>query len=167
MHAKLIVFAVCLFVPALPARAQDELWREIVSTHNVYRLQARVPPMAWDDALAREAAGWAMHLGRTMQLQHSPWSIRREEGENLYMGSSGSLSAGEMVDQWGAERRDYSGGVFPHVSRTGQFQSVAHYTQMVWRDTRRVGCGMARAQGWDILVCRYSSPGNVIGQPVY
>jgi hypothetical protein len=37
---------------------------------------------------------------------------------------------------------------------------------VVWRTTARVGCAMARSAREDILVCRYSEGGNVIGEQV-
>jgi len=38
---------------------------------------------------------------------------------------------------------------------------------MVWRKTTEVGGAIATGGGNDVLVCRYSPPGNVIGEPVF
>jgi len=38
---------------------------------------------------------------------------------------------------------------------------------MVWSDTTQIGCGMASAASGDYLVCRYSPPGNWIGEVAY
>ncbi|MDY7012856.1 MAG: CAP domain-containing protein [Cyanobacteriota bacterium] len=53
------------------------------------------------------------------------------------------------------------------MSSTGRWFDVGHYTQIVWRKTTQVGCGISQAGGNDILVCRYSPPGNFMSQPVY
>ena len=37
---------------------------------------------------------------------------------------------------------------------------------LVWRRTTHVGCALSAAGAEEILVCRYSSSGNVIGQHV-
>jgi pathogenesis-related protein 1 len=51
-----------------------------------------------------------------------------------------------------------------------------HYTQMVWKNTKEVGCATATVSGKSssglsgvvvYLVCRYSPPGNIVGQKPY
>ena len=58
-------------------------------------------------------------------------------------------------------------GIFPPVSMTGNGADVGHYTQIVWRKTTEVGGAIATGGGNDVLVCRYSQPGNIIGEPVF
>jgi hypothetical protein len=66
----------------------------------------------------------------------------------------------------GEEQHYFVPGIFPDVSKTGNWADVGHYTQMVWRTTTAVGGARATGGGNDVLVCRYSPPGNVIGEPV-
>jgi hypothetical protein len=51
------------------------------------------------------------------------------------------------------------------------YLTFGHYTQMVWRGTYVVGCGIAPpgAGGlpYSILVCVYYPPGNYIGRAPY
>jgi hypothetical protein len=91
------------------------------------------------------------------------------DGENLagdYSSSPSSPSSMARMQQgWIAEKNSYQG----YPSATGD-RATGHYTQMVWRDTTQVGCGYARSSfsgGYDVLSCRYSSPGNIIGQKPY
>lgn len=147
-------------------RPTPSLSQEMVTVHNRYRAEVNVPPLTWSDTLARNAQQWANQLaargGRT--LEHSEV---RGEGENLWMGTSGYFTYSDMVNGWGEEKQYFRAGVFPNVSTTGNWTDVGHYTQMVWRNTRQVGCGIATAGGNDILVCRYSPPGNYLRQRVY
>ena len=50
------------------------------------------------------------------------------------------------------------------TSKSGDVENVGHYTQMIWRDTRQVGCATAVGQSEEFLVCRYSTAGNVYGE---
>ena len=80
---------------------------------------------------------------------------------------AGQTDGAAMVAGWARERRHYQPGRYPAVSATGSSADVGHYTQMVWRDTREVGCARLRGGRWDYLVCRYVPPGNVIGQRAF
>jgi hypothetical protein len=52
------------------------------------------------------------------------------------------------------------------VSRTGKWEDIDHYTQMVWPTTTHVGCAIFAAD-WGYLICRYSQPGNKDGKPIF
>ena len=69
-----------------------------------------------------------------------------------------------MVGQWVAEKHDFKPGVFPNNSISGDLNRVGHYTQLMWRNSRAVGCAVAQGGEADFLVCRYSAGGNVIGE---
>jgi hypothetical protein len=71
-----------------------------------------------------------------------------------------------MVGGWASERKVYQPGVFPIVSRTGKWEDVGHYTQIIWPTTQRVGCALATNARSDYLVCRYWPAGNVNGVPM-
>lgn len=146
------------------AAAQDSIAQQLLSAHNRYRAEAGVPPLSWSDTLSKEAQEWAEQLaaeGGT--LRHSQSSA----GENLWGGTADQFSYTDMVGGWADEKQYFRYGVFPEVSSTGDWSDVGHYTQLIWRDTTEVGCGLAKADGNEILVCRYNPPGNYIGQSVY
>jgi hypothetical protein len=69
-----------------------------------------------------------------------------------------------MVGGWIDEKRYFINGVTPNFSTTGNYEDVAHYTQIIWRGTRTVGCALASNATDDYLVCRYAPAGNVVGQ---
>lgn len=137
---------------------------EILTAHNNYRSQVGVPPLQWSDTLASSAQKWANQLAATRTFRHSK---TQGVGENLWSGTAGAFTFVQMVNSWGSEKKYFKYGVFPDVSTTGNWVNVGHYTQMVWRNTKLVGCGIATGKGNDYLVCHYSPQGNYIKQKVY
>jgi len=139
--------------------------QEILAAHNKYRAQVGVPALTWSSNLATHAQQWANHLAsQGGRLVHSQG---QGEGENLWGGTAGAFGYTQMVDMWGGEKQYFRAGTFPNVSSTGNWAAVGHYTQMIWRNTTQVGCATARGGSNDVLVCRYSPAGNVMGQRVY
>ena len=164
--------AMALSLLAVPAAAQaplgatGELAQRILAAHNRERAAVGHPPLAWDPALAGAAASYGPVLASLRQLVHSPRETRPGQRENLAMASHGTLSPEQLVNLWSREKLLMHPGVFPAVSRTGRWEDVAHYTQIVWPTTTRVGCAIFAAD-MDYLICRYSPPGNIDGKPVF
>lgn len=159
--------------------ATGELAQRILAAHNRERAAVGHAPLEWDPDLAAAAASYGPVLARLHQLIHSPRDSRPGQRENLAMAFHGTMSADQMVGLWSAEKRWMQPGSsgpncpqqfgclrFPAVSQTGRWEDVAHYTQMVWPTTTRVGCALYQAD-WDYLICRYSPPGNLDGKPVF
>ncbi len=141
--------------------------RRILDQHNAERRQLGLPLLKWNRNLEREASDWAQVLTRKGRLEHASRDIRNGTGENLWMGTAGVWDVGTMVDGFLDERRYYRHGAFPNVSTTGKWADVGHYTQIIWRDTKEVGCSVVTARGNDVLVCRYWPAGNVWGAKAY
>ncbi len=134
---------------------------ELLAAHNQYRARLGLPPLHWSSRLAEKAQRWAEHLAAIGQLVHSG------SGQNLAMASAGSESLTQLVQLWGNEQTNFTDGVFPDISTTGNWMDVGHYSQMIWRATTEVGCGFAETGGRDVLVCDYDPPGNVMGERAY
>jgi hypothetical protein len=139
----------------------------MLELHNRERSAVGAPPLSWDPRLADAAASYGPTLAAMGRLLHSPREARPGQRENLAMSSTGYLDDRQLADLWIAEKRQFTPGLFPNVSRTGYWKDVAHYTQMVWKGTTHVGCALYRGGGNDFLICRYSPPGNADGKPVY
>ncbi len=82
------------------------------------------------------------------------------------MGSRGAYLPAQMVGNWASEKVSFRPGVFPAVSRTGNWADVGHYSQIVWPATTQVGCAIASNRSDDFLVCRYAPAGNIDGRRV-
>lgn len=150
-------------VPADDGRPSNDLERRLLEAHNIERARVRATSLIWSDALEDEARDWAENLMARGRFAHDPRP--HGHGENLWMGWGDRIFQPEdMVGDWIVERRLYRPGVFPNVSRTGDWVAVGHYTQLIWRGTTHVGCAVATQGDRSILACRYSPPGNVDGQ---
>lgn len=169
MNAKLIAtIGALLAASAASAAPMDprEFPSRIVNAHNYERARAGVPPVVWDNALGTAAAQYAAQMAYTGRFEHSDRRARRGVGENLWMGTRGAYSVETMIGNWASERRNFVPGAFPAVSRTGNWMDVAHYTQVIWPTTQRIGCALASNGRTDYLVCRYAPAGNIDGRPV-
>jgi hypothetical protein len=145
--------------------ARADFNTRLLQAQNAQRSAMNVPPLAWNDSLARDARQWAIELAASGRFEHSPDRPGEDpQGENLWAGTPRAFSPEAMVALWSAERRDYRPGVFPDNSRSGDVENVGHYTQMIWRSTRQVGCATAVGRNEEVLVCRYSQAGNVYGE---
>jgi hypothetical protein len=138
----------------------------VLALHNRERKAFGAPPLGWDPALAAAAASYGPTLAKLGKLAHSPAAGRPGQGENLWMGTHDAYRLEEMIGGWADEKRLFRSGLFPDVSKSGAWSDVAHYTQMVWPGTTRVGCAVHRTPRWDFLICRYAPAGNVVGQRI-
>ena len=125
---------------------------ELLDAHNSARAQVGTRPLVWSGALASDARRWADQLLATHTFAPQP---DNPHGENLLMISGGTVTPAEVVQTWLAERGDYD------PDRNVCAGICRHYTQVVWRATRTVGCGMAFDGKRQVWVCEYDPPGNV------
>ncbi|KAG2244306.1 hypothetical protein Bca52824_093862 [Brassica carinata] len=119
---------------------------------NLVRAQRLEAPLIWDRRLQNYAQNWA--------------NQRKEIvfGENIFHGYGKNWSPADAVVAWASEKRHYNYG-----SNTCDPGKVCgHYTQMVWKNTRRVGCARVKCNSGAIfMTCNYDPPGNYIGQKPY
>lgn len=134
---------------------------EMVAAHNKWRSMVGVAGLTYSTSLAASAQAWADQLktkGNCMQHSGTPGV-----GENLYWGTWTPTSA-DVVDMWASEKAYYDYA----TNSCASGQICGHYTQVVWRNTTSVGCGVAACtSGGEVWVCQYSPAGNYMGQKPY
>jgi pathogenesis-related protein 1 len=162
----------------------------ITREHNVARERAitstPLAPLTWSVEIAAVAQSYADKLaaGCANGLVHSTPKERNDWGENLaafsITGGKGNEPNGTpraTVELWESELACYTFGPFQSgVNATcteacKMYGGCGHLTQLLWRKTQRVGCGVAdctegktRKSYW---VCNYDPAGNVTGQLPY
>ena len=166
--AKLGLLVTCMaMLPGMQDRIGGSEFR-LLQAHNIERGSENLAPLKWDAELEANARSYAEYLARTGKFEHSR-NMPGEplQGENLWRGTAGAFAPERMVGLWIAEKQHYVPGRFPRTSATGNIADVSHYTQIMWRKTNKVGCAIARGAKKEVLVCRYSRPGNIVGQNVF
>lgn len=155
-----------LSVPLVGSTGLDNAFdSRLLAAHNRERSAAGIEPLAWSRDLAADAADWAQTLAEMNDLEHAEdEDPDNPQGENLWLGTRASYTPEEMVGMWIDEKRHFKPGVFPDNSRTGNLEDVGHYTQLMWRDTAKVGCAKSGNEENEVLVCRYATAGNVVGE---
>jgi len=132
--------------------------RDMVAIHNTVRAQVGTSPLTWSDRLAAVAQEWANGLLASGKFVHSH---NPDYGENLYEIRGAAATPAVVVKAFADESRDYD-------YRSNSCRSVCgHYTQVVWNDTKEVGCAVARGGGREVWVCEYYPPGNWEGRKPY
>ncbi|MBL1176558.1 pathogenesis-related family 1 protein [Pantanalinema sp. GBBB05] len=134
--------------------------QQMLSAHNDWRKRYGVPTLTWSPQLASYAQAWAEKLLKENRFEHRPNS---PYGENLASAWGQQLSPERVVRMWGEEVNDYDYAT--NSCKPGKM--CGHYTQVVWKTTQQVGCGMARGNGKEIWVCNYNPPGNFTGRKPY
>ncbi|KAM3910853.1 uncharacterized protein RB166_019653 isoform 2-T5 [Leptodactylus fuscus] len=133
----------------------NQFERDFVAAHNIYRKKHGAPPLQLNRELCRSAQAWADHLLSIRTLKHSG----TDHGENLYYKYSSStreLPGEEPVDSWYDEIKNYD------FARPGFRSNTGHFTQVVWKDSKEVGVGIATdGNGLFFVVGQYNPAGNI------
>jgi len=131
---------------------------EMLEAHNAVRSRLGLPPLVWSDKLAAVAQQWVEALLARDEFIHRP---RSAYGENLFEMAGAHASPTQVVSLWASEARNYD-------YASNRCNGVCgHYTQIVWRDSTEVGCGLARSARREVWACEYNPPGNWAGRRPY
>ena len=134
---------------------------QVIHTHNDLRAKVDVPPLSWSPELAELAQEWADELSRrgNRSLDHRD---DRPSGTGENAAAGGAVDT--MLDLWSEEENNYN----PSTGQCRPGTTCDHYSQMVWRNTTEIGCGIAPHRGYRrVMVCNYSPPGNFVGERAY
>ncbi|OAY39374.1 pathogenesis-related protein 1C [Manihot esculenta] len=142
-----------------PSHARDTP-QDYLDSHNEVRAKVGLEPLTWDDEVAAYAQNYANQRISDCELEHSDGPY----GENIAWGS-GDLLGTEAVKMWVDEKVYYD----YKSNSCASGQMCGHYTQVVWRNSARLGCAKVTCDknGGTFIGCNYDPPGNFIGERPY
>jgi uncharacterized protein YkwD len=149
----------------------------ITAAHNAVR--AGVTPAA---SPALPALVWSPELGASAQAYADKCVFGHSDGkygENLFAGTGlidgkKEIDGTSVVEAWAGESAHYT----YETNGCSSGEACGHYTQIVWRDSAKLGCGRALCKTgspfgdvnggeWQNWVCQYDPPGNYVGEKPY
>eukprot|EP01018_Ginkgo_biloba_P006473 Gb_11042 [translate_table: standard] len=127
---------------------------------NYARAKVGVFPLLWDYKVESYARWWAEQRKVDCQMIHSHGPY----GENIFWGTGQDWTPLDAVKFWVDEKQYYS---YANNTCDGN-EMCGHYTQIVWRDSRRLGCARIVCDNGNLfMTCNYDPPGNYIGERPY
>lgn len=137
----------------------DMKW-QFLAQQNGVRAAMGLPALVWDERVAWYARTYAESRRGDCALVHSSGPY----GENLFWGSGTGWSPAQAVGAWVAEQPQYN-----YWSNSCNGGMCGHYTQIVWRQSRRVGCASVECYNGrgTFITCNYDPPGNYVGMRPY
>ena len=179
----------------LKDREQDRF----LASHDAARKAVGVDPLAWSDELSAVARDWlSEQQDRLIEEAKEGWTERRivlpahrpdnQYGENVAGWAGASAPGAERVVAWWLSEQ----AAFDKLNADGSYEFgdemgkteidaqgnerpviVGHYTQVVWKATRRLGAAKltfvlkddrGTIRTYMAVVCNYDPAGNVEGQ---
>ncbi|CAO2187873.1 unnamed protein product [Urochloa humidicola] len=139
--------------------------QEFLSLHNDARREVGVEDVVWDETVAAFARAYAARRAGDCSVVHSEnaerWMLNY--GENI--AGVSSLTVAGAVQMWVREKQYYDSASGMCMIGRPEELKCGHYTQVVWRNTKAIGCARVMCDNGGIFItCNYSPAGNVIGQ---
>lgn len=165
------------------ASSPADFSKNIVDKHNALRrLQGATNmfEMQWDASLAQAAVEWTSrcNVNHGFPTDKYPLPSSGQPGENIYVDTASSLDEVGAVQSWYDEidYYDFSGPCSSNApcGTCASGKTCLHYTQLVWWNSVKIGCGYTNCPKvtglvtWNtptnFLICYYSPGGNIVYQ---
>ena len=147
--------------------ADTPFWKAVLNAHNKYRAMHSAPPLTWNREIAQFTEAWCNKLKKMGKIIYSSRDDRDGRGENLYTKThvsrriftslNAAEQAEEAVERWYSEKDNYD------FSDPGYQANTAHFTNVIWKSTKQLGCGYAFTDDTYWTCCNYYPAGNVLG----
>ena len=139
----------------------EKIKKDILYSHNFYRRRHQVDDLKWNSEIEAIAQEYSEKIIFSSPLKRSSNTYKGESlGENLYVSKGGiGINGKEITYVWYNEVDNYD--FSSHSSKNNQISS--HFTQLVWKETKEIGCGATCFDTYCGCICNYYPAGNSIG----
>ncbi|GAA5906465.1 hypothetical protein JCM6882_004443 [Rhodosporidiobolus microsporus] len=139
--------------------SDDPFIDKLLKAHNDFRATHHAEPLTWDEELARFAADWV----NGCVFEHSGGPVLAGNGP---IDPNADYDPTGGVEGWNNEEKDYT-----YNPSSGFSMGTGHFTQVVWAESKLLGCAMKACQGFlssgseygAIMACEYKPAGNMGG----
>jgi len=140
-----------------------EFWEHMLHQHNEIRRKHGLSDLIWDASLVPDATAQATDCEVQQRHFHGH---QNGAGQNCFtskppvleiFGGQLDKAAEFVVENWYKEIHDFD--FKTSATREGVKAVTGHFTQLVWKDTQRVGGGIS--PNGNFVVCNYFPPGNI------
>ncbi|KAI8679993.1 SCP domain-containing protein [Fusarium keratoplasticum] len=148
----------------------------MLNYHNIHRSNHSAPDLVWDETLA----GYAENTANGCVFEHDMNQGNGGYGQNLASwGATGDIddmqkksAAGGITNQWyNSEMGNWAFYGQENPPDGMDIQLYGHFTQVVWKDSTKVGCATVKCPAGSVLqypswytVCNYNPQGNFGGR---
>ncbi|OCK91252.1 PR-1-like protein [Cenococcum geophilum 1.58] len=123
--------------------------------HNIHRANHSADALTWNQTLADSAYA----LAKFCEFRHD------SVGQNLAGSAPNANVSGGLTDGWYNNEIENYNPYYGMDTPTGDLELYGHATQMIWKDSKTVGCATydcrGAALGMWFTVCNYFPAGNV------
>ena len=140
-----------------PKTKKDKFIQDALEKHNELRAAHGVEPLTISEDLNIIAQKYAEHLASIDKIVRSDNTYKGEElGENIYCCLGKEIEGDLMTTTWYEEINEYN------FDNPGFSSETGHFTQIVWKDTKKVGFGFAQSSSGIYYGVGYYFPvGNI------
>jgi len=138
-----------------PEGSSSSLEADTLEIHNKCRAKHGAAPLTWNKECAQSAQKQADQCQAQNKLHHdNTEGPSGSHGQNAHR-AGGQANVTRAVQGFYDEIKDYE------FSSPGFNMNTGHFTQVVWKGTTSVGCGISSDGHY--LVCNYYPAGNMTG----
>jgi len=156
-------------IPALPTLNENNQNIALTKHNQLRQLHFNDSALIYSQKLELDAQKYANKLAENGKFDHDPDNLNSMYGENLHaFSSSKAPNLSEIIQKWYDEKQYYNYNT--QECKNGQL--CGHYTQIVWKRSKLLGCASAQYQkgrfknGY-VTVCKYYPYGNIVGKDPY
>ena len=140
----------------------ETIRKNLLTRHNYHRKRHQVDNLVRNSEIESIAQSYSEKLAASRTMEHSQNIYKGQSlGENLYAcwGSYQIKVNGiEATDSWYSEISLYN------FNKPGYTSGVGHFTQLVWKGSKQLGCGASCQNSYCSVTCNYFPAGNYLNQ---